>query len=157
MFALLWHLESANSLRMSRPETLSQRMRRGLSYLSQMSATRTNTDRLSQRFSVRTRNDWFLQLWRSFLIKNKLKAEGVDRDMEQEFEDIDSEGRWQNLYLVSEAKSASMLMSHAIYSKPWDKCLFISFICLFLNVNSVCFHCSSFYCCWNGDKMKVKL
>lgn len=35
--------------------------------------------------------------------------------MEQEFEDIDSEGRWQNLYLVSEAKSASMLMSHAIY------------------------------------------
>lgn len=48
--------------------------------------------------------------------------------MEQEFEDIDSEGRWQNLYLVSEAKSASMLMSHAIYSKPREKCLFMFFV-----------------------------
>jgi len=40
--------------------------------------------------------------------KNKLKVEGIDGDMEQEFEDIDSEGRWQNLYLVSEAKSAKL-------------------------------------------------
>lgn len=45
--------------------------------------------------------------------------------MEQEFEDIDSEGRWQNIYLVSKAKTASMLMSHAIYSLPLDICRFI--------------------------------
>lgn len=71
--------------------------------------------------------------------------------MEQEFEDIDSESRWQSLYLVSKAKRASMLMSHAIYSGA-------QFLCLFLNAFiSVSSKSSSLFGCLTGEIVKVKL
>lgn len=106
MFPLLWYLEGALlTAHAQRTELLV--------------ANISDTDKHWQTLSAVQCEDekWAISTAVTFILNknNTLKAVRTDGDMEQEFEDIDSEGRWQNLYLVSKAKTASMLMSHAIY------------------------------------------